>query len=258
MESAGFSKRDFELFSIEEEDIATAEESGRYVASTILPLFLIAMLGTGAFYAALDTVVGERERRTLETMLVSPLLRGQILLGKYVFVVLSGCVALVLNLLSLSLFLQLLMSVLETEEPIRIVFSPGSVAVIIGAAILTAGLFAAIMMVLVIPSKTYREGQATLTPLTLLVLFPSVIAAVSREPFDLRQASIPLVNAASLFESALLGDLPVRPTAVTFLVLLAMTGLALALAARIVSREDIFLEPRVTLRELFVWKGAAR
>src|ERR1700680_5064503 len=50
--------------------------------SFFLPYILITMILTGGFSAALDTSAGERERRTLESLLLTPAPRSRLLLGK--------------------------------------------------------------------------------------------------------------------------------------------------------------------------------
>src|SRR4029077_264618 len=50
--------------------------------SFFLPYILITMIITGGFSAALDSTAGERERKTLESLLLTPAPRSRVLLGK--------------------------------------------------------------------------------------------------------------------------------------------------------------------------------
>ena len=106
-----------------------------------------------------------------------------------------------------------------------------------------------------IPSKTYREGQAVLTPFYFATFIPGLMVSTSNDPFSVRQAAIPLLNSVALFKSVLLGELPPAPIVVTLVVLAATTAIALSVASRIVGREEVFLDPRVTLRGLFAMAG---
>jgi sodium transport system permease protein len=255
MSAVGLPEESFELFSVSTEDTATAAETGRRILSAVLPLFLLLMLATGTFYSALDTVVGERERRTLETLLTSPVGRGEILVGKYLFVVVSSLTALLLNLASVTLFLSITLRIAGIEDRIDVSVSPLAVLLIVAAAILTAGFLSAVMMVVAIPSKTYREGQAVLTPVYLLPMIPGIAMSASEDPFGVKEALVPLLNSAALFKSALSGEFPPVPIAITFAVLLSVTAVTLFLASRVVSHEDVFLDPRFTLRQLLARRG---
>ena len=109
-------------------------------------------------------------------------------------------------------------------------------------------------MVVSIPSKTYREGQAVLTPAYFLTMIPGFMVAISSQSFGMKQAFVPFLNSVALFKSVLLGEMPVGPIVVTLAVMAALAGIALAVASRIVGREDVFLEPKMTLRALLTGK----
>jgi sodium transport system permease protein len=250
----GLGEGDYDLWRLVEEDTASAAERGKRILASALPMILLLMLGLGTFYSALDAVVGERERGTLETILTSPLRRAELLLGKYVFVVLASVVALVLNLASMTIFLGFVLKLLDVEG-VSLQVSPEAFLLIVVTALFTAAFLAAVLMVIAIPSKTYREGQAVLTPFYFATFIPGLMVSTSNDPFSLRQAAIPLLNSVALFKSALLGELPAGPILVTLAVLAAATGLALAVASRIVGREEVYLDPRVTLRGLLALAG---
>ena len=82
-------------------NLATPKRMGGYFIGRILAFLLVVMLITGAYYAAVDTIAGERERGTLETLLVAPVSRTAIILGKFVTVILVAMAVLLLNLVSL-------------------------------------------------------------------------------------------------------------------------------------------------------------
>lgn len=254
----GLGEADLEVWQLEEEDTASASERGRELLAAVLPLILLLMLTMGTFAAVLDTVVGERERGTLETMLVSPLRRGEVLVGKYLFVVLSSLVAFLLNLGSMSLFVLFVFRLLDVGDQLAIEIAPKAFVLMMGAAALLAALLAAMLMILAIPARTYREGQATLNPFYLLTMIPGLIVVSSHGPFEMRHALVPVLNATALFKSALRGDYPVGPIATTYAVLTVSAAAVLWFASRLASREDILLEPRIRLRELLTGKTGGR
>ena len=248
--SVGLRAADLDRFHVVSENTASAEQRGRQILASGLPLVLLLMLAVGTAAASLDTIVGERERGTLETILVSPLARAEVFLGKYLFVVLAAVTAFTLNLASMSLFLGFVLQLLDAGEEIRVSIDPLSFLLVLGAAVLTAALLAAVFMIIAVPARTYREGQAALSPAYLLAMVPGLVVGASREPFGLSQAFIPVLNASALFEAVLQGRVETAPVIVTYAVLALTTIVALAVAARIVSREDVFLESKLSLRQL--------
>jgi sodium transport system permease protein len=256
--AVGLGQGDLDLWVLVEEDTASAAQRGKRVLAAVLPMILLLMLGLGTFYAALDVVVGERERGTLETILTSPLRRAEVLVGKYLFVVLASVTALVLNLASMTIFLGFVLNLLDLGAEVSLRVSPFAFLLILVTALLTAGFLAAVLMVVAIPSKTYREGQAVLTPFYFLTFIPGVMISASRDPFSMKEAAIPLLNSVALFKSALLGEFPPGPVAVTLVVLAGTTFLALGFASRIVTREDVYLDPKMTLRQLVTGRAGSK
>ncbi len=251
MAAVGLGEADLEPWPIETDNTATATQIGRYALSLILPMILLLMLAMGTFYAALDAVVGERERGTLETLLVSPLRRVEFILGKYLWVLSASVLSLVLNLASMAVFLAFVLKLVDIGEDIHVGISPGAFGLILVTAILTAGFLSAVLMLLAVPARTYREGQATLTPAYLVTMIPGLVVATSSAPFDLKVALVPLLNSTALFEAALKGDAGVGPVAVTWIVLAVATIAVLVAATRVMSREDVYLENELSLRQLF-------
>ncbi len=92
-----------EPITVTPEDVATASEVGGNVWSRLFPFLLVMMSLTGAFYPAVDLCAGEKERGTMETLLISPASRAEIVAGKFLTIMLASIVTALLNLLSMGL-----------------------------------------------------------------------------------------------------------------------------------------------------------
>ena len=139
-------------------------------------LFIMMAITVSATYPATDTTAGERERGTLETLLTFPIKSKDIIIGKFLGVTMSsvvtGIISLVLAIISLA-FTQNMFTIYEGVDimysPISIIFA---VLVIIAYSFFISGLCIAIAST----SKTFKEAQSALTPLTFISLFPGMIA----------------------------------------------------------------------------------
>jgi sodium transport system permease protein len=223
-------------------------ERGRWLLALALPVFLMLMLPQGTFYATLDTVVGERERGTWETVLTSPLGRGEILFGKFLYVVLWSLVAFTLNLVGLLVFVVFVLDALGIAGELEFSLAPGPLAVAFAALILLASSLAAVMMVMAAGARNYREGQAALTPVYLVAAFSGMFVMVADESFTLQQAFVPIVNVTALLRAALQGSIPVLPAQVTFVQLLLLAGLCLSIAVRVSRSEAVLFDPEFSFR----------
>ncbi len=71
-----------EVFTINREDVAKAEEKAGKAISMLLPMLLTVFLFAGAMQVGMDIIAGEKERGTIATMLLTPVKRGHIAIGK--------------------------------------------------------------------------------------------------------------------------------------------------------------------------------
>jgi len=246
----GLSALDLRPLEYEVEDTASKGQLARYVLSLLLPMLLVLMLPQGAYYTTLDTVVGERERGTFETLLSSPATRQQILTGKFLYITFSSLLTFTLNLLSLSLFLGFALNLMGLENSAGFSLNPADLILILLAALLVASFLAAAMMVVAVPCRNYREGQSALMPLFLVPALSGLVVATQGDSFPTWLALVPVVNVAALVRESLRGALDLGMAAMSLGSLALLTVLTLALAARVGRREDILFDANLTLRRL--------
>jgi sodium transport system permease protein len=233
-----------DVLEVKEENLSTPQELSNFVASLMLPLLMIVILTTGALYPALDATVGERERETLETTLVTPASRLAIVLGKYVAVVAFALLAFVLNSASMLFTFYHLQDQLKFQG-LQIGFL-SSLAIAAGATLLALFL-SAVMMLLGLMAKSFKEGQSYLTPVYLLAMGPSFLASSPDVKLTPVLACVPVANVALLFREALRGGETVWQVALV----LASSGGYAALAlgcASILLRKEEFITGKVSRR----------
>ncbi|GDX94842.1 hypothetical protein LBMAG47_05060 [Planctomycetia bacterium] len=135
-------------------------------------LMLLALLtATGAFYPAIDAIAGEKERGTVETLLIAPCGVDDIVRGKFLAVCAVTLATLLMNAVSIALTASVLLRQLPAEQ--RMVIGPGrlalAVAVAGGAFVGLAAVAAALSLAVTAAAKSVKEAQNTLTPVILLV-----------------------------------------------------------------------------------------
>jgi sodium transport system permease protein len=208
--------------------------------SFFLPYILITMILTGGFSAALDSSAGERERRTLESLLLTPAPRSRILLGKIGAVTTISLVAAVAAIGSM--FVALSQVSLPKESGIEhITLSPVAVPVMVWVAVLIAVSFSAVTLALGTLAKTFRQGQAYVTPLYFITIFPaSIILFIPDFNPSLAYYLIPILNAVLVLRDAIVHNAVEWPTlAVTSISLVATGALAWYAALRLFTREAL-------------------
>ena len=139
-------------------------------------LFIMMAITVSATYPATDTTAGERERGTLETLLTFPIKSRDIIVGKFLGVTVSSIITGLISLALAIISLMLTKNMFSIYEGIDIMYSPitilFAVIVIIAYSFFISGLCIAIAST----SKTFKEAQSALTPLTFISFFPGMIA----------------------------------------------------------------------------------
>ncbi len=131
----------------------------------IFPFILVIWVVAGAIQPAVDLTAGEKERGTMETLLISPAERSEIVVGKFLAVTLFGFCSVVWNVLWLTVAGLLFGAWLGAP----VVNLPGVLGcVVLGLPI--AMLFSAVSLALGVFARSTKEGQYYLMPLMLVAM----------------------------------------------------------------------------------------
>jgi sodium transport system permease protein len=237
------------------QSVTSAHENGAALLAKVLPVLVIFMVVLGAFYPAIDLTAGERERGTLETLLVAPVERIEIIVGKWLATAAIAALTGFLNLGSMGLTVGQMLRLVDASAPLAI---PWSSVALAGLAIIPSALFfAAIFMAVASLARTYKEAQAMVMPVYLAVSLPATWAAMPGAELSLGAALVPGTGVALFVKGIIQARLPLIPAATALLAMLCYAAIALAIAARIYTSEETLLGeqpegvPRKRMRALF-------
>ena len=155
-------------------DLATAEEVAASIISMMMPMLLFIFLFSGCMGLALESITGEKERGTLATLLVSPLKRRELAIGKILSLAalsfLSGAITAIATILALP---NLMAG--GIDESVGVTMYSITDYILLAFVILTTLLVMVAMVSIVSAfSKTVKEaGQATM-PLMIIVMLVGV------------------------------------------------------------------------------------
>ena len=163
------------IITVEENVIEQDNYFANYIKNYAF-LFIMMAITVSATYPATDTTAGERERGTLETLLTFPIKSKDIIVGKFLGVTVSSIITGIISLVLAIVSLMITKNMFSIYEGIDVMYSPitilFAVIVIIAYSFFISGLCIAIAST----SKTFKEAQSALTPLTFISFFPGMIA----------------------------------------------------------------------------------
>jgi sodium transport system permease protein len=173
----GVGRAVLEPVHVDEHDLADPAARAAQLA-IMLPYFVLMAVLYGALNAALDTTAGERERGSLEPLLMNPVPRLALVLGKWAAVASVGMLIAVLSCLSFLPGQWLLRS--ETLAAM-FRFGVGEALSFIALLIPLAGALASLLMAVAIRCRSYKEAQANATVVMLLISLLPLVGLFNQE-----------------------------------------------------------------------------
>ncbi|MBE3674071.1 ABC transporter permease [Pseudoalteromonas distincta] len=202
-------EQDFVLLPIELEliDSSNARESFGEKIGILLPYLLIPIVLTGASYPAIDLGAGEKERGTLETLLLTPITRTHLVIGKFITILTASLATSLITVISLGTWMYIakqFISISFITDAIELI---GTVDLILILLLLIplACIFSSLVLAISIYAKTFKEAQNYMGPLSILTFFPLAISMMPNMELNVKTSLIPIVNISLAIRELLKG-----------------------------------------------------
>jgi sodium transport system permease protein len=224
---------------VEAADTATAEEKGGAFLGYLLPMFLVIFAMIGGMYTAMDISAGEKERKTLEALLMTPATRSEIVTGKFLAVAAVSVVTILLSMAAIFVTAPLISGSLGEMD---LTLNINAALIMLPVAVLLAAMFAALLLAVSIFARSYKEAQNYVTPLYLLAVLPVIVANALPSGNHPLLFIIPGFNAVILFRELLVGEFVVSHIVLTVVSSIVYTLISIRYAAAIYARDDVLVD----------------
>ena len=222
--------------AVSEVDLATPEKTAAQLLN-VVPIFLLLACFVGGMHLAIDCTAGERERGSLEPLLVNPVSRPAILAGKWAATVLVAMVALIVTLVAFEVALS---RVPLQDLGVKVSLSAPVGARLFALAVPLAVCAGAFELSLALFARTFKEAQTYLSLLVVVPMVPATFLALSPLREGLALMCIPVLSQAMLFGDVLRGEsVPLSYIAVSAAGTLLLGVAFFAFAVRLLGNERI-------------------
>lgn len=213
------------------------EVIGKY-AGGFLPYIFMAFCFMGCMLPAIDLFAGEKERGTIETLLVTPVSRVNILVGKMIVVTAFGLLSATIALVGLIGSVYLMGDGGPLTNAIASIVTPQLVITLYLLLIPVAIFFAGIMIPISVYARSFKEAQSILTPLNIAVIIPAMLGFLPGLELNYTTAWIPIVNVVMATKAIIAGNVEIGPLIITFGSLLILSALAVFISFKQFGRES--------------------
>lgn len=226
---------------VSEKNVANEQEMGGMILAAIIPFMLGIWAVSGGMYTAIDTVAGEKERNTMEGLLVCPPSRWSVAIGKFLAVFVIASITVALSLAGIIAAYQLMLPAIVGEEfQFDMSLSLGNGLMLILIAVLMITMISAIEIAISAFGRSFKEAQNYMTILTFAVMLPGMLFVFMP---DLRLTGaallIPVVNLFAATKDILMGQSEILNIVIALGSSLIYAILAIVFSVRVFKSEKV-------------------
>lgn len=227
---------DNDRMEIQDEDKASGKAVGM-----MLPYFITVLLFAGAMGIGADMIAGEKERGTMARLLVAPIKRTSIVLGKvFALMVVSGISSLIYVAVMVICMPLMMKSMTGTDgEGFSLQMNAEQIVMLALLLVSIAFLYAAIVALISVFAKTTKEATSYITPVYMIVLVIGLLTMFQTGTPEPSKYYIPIYNSALTLQGILSQEVTVTQYVVTLVETLIMGGVLTACVARAFKNEKI-------------------
>ncbi len=219
-------------------DLATDEELSAQIFSAMLPMLLMMLIFSGCMAVAPESIAGEKERGTIATLLVTPLARRELALGKIVSLSMIALLSGTSSFIGIVLSLPKLMGGEMTGMTLSM-YGPVDYLCLLGVILATVLLIVSMVAVVSAFAKSVKEATTYISPMMIAVVVLGVTTMFSSGIRPLYLYLIPLYNSVSCIHDVFAGNLQVSGVLITVGVNILVCGGFVYLLTRMFNSEKM-------------------
>ncbi len=198
-----------EVYTINKDTEATIykeEKMSGKALSMMLPYFIVIMLYSSIMGLAIDTFTGEKERGTMASLLLAPIKRTDIVLGKLIGLTIISMISSIAYVVSMSIVMPKAMS-FGQDTAVKFTFAQfGQIALIM---LSMAFLMVAMISIIATYSKNAKEAGTYIAPLYIVVIVAGVLTMTSTGEISPIQYLIPIYGSCLAIGRSIIAELTV-------------------------------------------------
>ena len=218
-------------------DQASDESIGAMVWSKILPMLIMMMLFSGVMAIAPSSIAGEKERGTIATLLVTPMRRNELALGKIVSL---SCIALLSGISSFIGIALSLPNMVPDAGTLSFHYTPSDYLVLLLIIFASVLIMASAVSLLSALAKDVKNAGTMITPFMLVVMLAGLLPMFQNGASEnMAVYLIPFYNSIEVMVGVLLHEMQWMPVIITLAANIVYTGIAVWGLTRMFNSEKI-------------------
>ena len=214
--------------------------SGKIIGM-MLPYFITIMLFAGAMSMGVDMITGEKERGTMATMLLTPVKRSDIVLGKIFALMIFSLLSAATYIISMIAAMPLMGNSMgegagaDLLKNVSLTLGQfGELAIILFG---TVFLYVAIISLVSVIAKTSKEAQTYMSPVYIAVMFIGLITMMQTKDAKTIEYAIPVYNISVALKNIFTRDITTSQFVISAVTTYAYSGILVYFITRAFNSE---------------------
>jgi sodium transport system permease protein len=206
-----------------------------------IPMLLAITLFSGAMGVGMDSIAGEKERGTMATLLLTPVDRKTIALGKVISLGIIAIISALCSFVAILLSLPKMMGSIDEEVMSMgtLAFSPIQYLQLLVMMIALVGIFVGIISLISVRANTVKEAGSYIAPIFMVVMGAAFSTMYTTGEITTMQYAIPVYGNVMAMKQLLEFDLPLEGFILAVVVSFVISGVFVKLITSAFNNEKI-------------------
>ncbi|RHR21881.1 ABC transporter permease [Clostridium sp. AF19-22AC] len=220
--------------------IQDEEKAGGKILGMMLPYFITILLFAGAMGIGTDMVAGEKERGTMASLLVSPIKRSSIVLGKvFSLMIISGVSSVVYVGAMVAFMPQMMGGMGGSDLGVNLSLNPAQIGMLAALLIAIAFMYSAIIVLVSVFAKTVKEANSYIMPVYMLVLVLGITTMFTTKTPQEWLYAVPIYNTSLTLQGILTQEVTMMQYGLTLGVTLVLGAVLIGVIAKAFESEKV-------------------
>lgn len=219
-------------------DQATAKDNSIMLVTSLVPFLLITFLFSGVMAVAPESIAGEKERGTIANLLITPVKRSHIALGKIIALSLTALTSAASSFIGLMLSVPKLMGN-NIDVDLSIYYRADTLMMLLLIIMTTVLVFTVLISLISTYAKSIKEANGLATPMMILVMLVGVTTLMGTAVSNHFLYLIPVYNSVNALLSIFSLKVDMLNLVLTIVSNIAVTGLGVFILTRMFNSEKV-------------------
>ncbi len=231
-----------EMFDVSDNLVQDEDKAAGKMLGTMLPYFITMLIFASAMSLGVDMIAGEKERGTLAAMLLSPIKREQIVLGKVFSLSILAVMSAAVYIISMLIAFPMMMKNVgdgDVLSGMSVNFTGAQIAQIVILMIGVVLLYVSIICMVAVFARNVKEASSYISPVYILVIVAGMITMYSSADGVFYKYLIPVYGSSMAFKDILTREITMPDFLATTISTYAVAAILVCIMTKAFNSEKV-------------------